>query len=72
MRAGWMRPCLASFAASAGRLAAHRVEARQDHGLGRVVDDEVHAVTDSNALMLRPSRPMIRPFMSSLFGSATR
>ena len=27
-------------------LAAHRIEAREDHGLGRVVDDDVHAGDD--------------------------
>ena len=38
---------------------------RQDHRRRRVVDDEVDSVSGSSARMLRPSRPMIRPFISS-------
>jgi len=48
-----------------GDLAADRVEARQDDGLGRVIDDQVDSGRLLEARMLRPSRPMIRPFISS-------
>ena len=47
MRAGWMRPSATRRSrASAGDLAAHRVEAGEDDRLGRVVDDDVHAGDD--------------------------
>jgi hypothetical protein len=49
-----------------GDLTAYRVEAGQQHRLRAVVDDALTPVTDSKARMLRPSRPMMRPFMSSL------
>jgi hypothetical protein len=51
------------------RLAPYRVEAAQDHRLGRVVDDEVHTGGGLERPDVAPSRPMMRPFMSSL-GSA--
>ena len=42
MRAGWMRPSGEQALEREPRdLAAHAVEARQEHGAGRVVDDEV-------------------------------
>ena len=44
MRAGWIRPSSTSFASVMPRgLATHRVEAAEHHGLGGVVDDQVHA-----------------------------
>ena len=44
MRAGWMRPSGEQLLQRHPRdLAAHAVEARQDHGVRRVVDDEVDA-----------------------------
>ncbi len=44
MRAGWMRPSHDQpFERHPGHLAAERVEAGEDHGLGRVVDDQVDA-----------------------------
>ena len=52
-------------------LAAVRVEAGEDDRARRVVDDEVDAGGRSSARMLRPSRPMIRPFRSSLGRSTT-
>ena len=47
-------------------LAPHRVEAVHHDHARRVVDDHVHAGRLLEARMFRPSRPMIRPFMSSL------
>jgi hypothetical protein len=35
-------------------LAADRIEAGDDHGVRRVVDDDVDTVASSNARMLRP------------------
>ncbi len=49
-----------------GYFAAHRIEAADDDYAGSVVDDNVDAVAFSKARMLRPSRPMMRPFISSL------
>jgi hypothetical protein len=46
-------------------LPAHAVEGGQDHGVRRVVDDDVDARERLERRMLRPSLPMIRPFMSS-------
>ena len=47
MRAGWMRPSATSrSSASARDLAPHRIEAGEDHRLGRVVDDDVDAGDD--------------------------
>ena len=44
MRAGWMRPsCEQLLERHAGDLAPHAVEAREDHGVRGVVDDEVDA-----------------------------
>ena len=49
-----------------GGLAADVVEGADDDHAGRVVHDHVDAGAFSKVRMLRPSRPMIRPFMSSL------
>ena len=67
MRAGWMRPsAISALERESGDLAAEGIVAGDDDGLGRVVDDEVHAGVPARARrMFRPSRPMIRPFMSS-------
>mgnify|MGYP003693834893 CR=1 FL=1 len=47
MRAGWMRPSATSRSSDTPRdLAAHGIERRQDHRLGRVVDDHVDAGDD--------------------------
>ena len=67
MRAGWMRPsATSSLERDLGDLAADRVEAADDDDARRVVDDHVDAGRLLEARMLRPSRPMTRPFMSSL------
>ena len=55
------------FEGEAGDFAADGVEPGEDHDLGRVVDDQLDArLAFSRARMLRPSRPMMRAFMSSL------
>ena len=44
MRPGWMRPSWTSLVrAMPGDLAADRVEAADEHRLGRVIDDQVDA-----------------------------
>ena len=43
---------------------------RKNDRFGRIVNDEINARRASSARMLRPSRPMMRPFISSL-GSGT-
>ena len=71
MRAGWMRPSPdQAFQRHAGHLAAGLVEGGQGDGLRGIVDDQSTPVAVSSARMLRPSRPMMRPFISSL-GSGT-
>ncbi len=52
------------FERKAGHLAPHRVE-RTDHDDARRVVDITSTPSPFNARMLRPSRPMTRPFMSS-------
>ena len=48
-------------------LAADRLEAGDGDGFGRIVDDEIDTGQRSPVVrMLRPSRPMMRPFISSL------
>ena len=46
-------------------LTADRVKGRKDNGIGRIINNDFNPVAASKALMLRPSRPMIRPFSSS-------
>ena len=72
MLAGWMRPSLTS--ASRAVCAISRRTGSNDESSTSWGDSSISSVTPvaaSNALMLRPSRPMIRPFISSL-GSCTR
>ena len=67
MRCGWMRPSSTS-ASSAIRATSRRTGSKQDSSTASGVSSMMRLtpVTDSNARMLRPSRPMMRPFMSSL------
>ena len=55
-----------AFKSHAGHLTADGAVGGKNHGFRRVVDDEITPVAASSARMLRPSRPMMRPFMSSL------
>src|SRR5579875_2131315 len=57
------------FERNAGDFSANRIVARDHDGFGGIVDDNIDARAASIARMLRPSRPMMRPFISSL-GSA--
>ena len=65
MRPGWMRPSWMSLVRASGHLAAHRVEAAEDTDSGVSSTITSTPVACSRARMLRPSRPMIRPFISS-------
>ena len=58
------------FEGHARDLAPHGVEAGERDGLRRVVDDEVAAGERLDGADVAPSRPMMRPFISSL-GSGT-
>ena len=71
MRAGWMRPSCRSFS-SVMRATSRRTpsNALSTTALGVSSMMKSTPVRFSSARMLRPSRPMIRPFMSSL-GSCT-
>ena len=70
MRAGWIRPSSTSFS-SVMRAASRRTGSKHDSTTASGVSSMMRftPVVDSKARMLRPSRPMMRPFMSSL-GSA--
>lgn len=50
----------------AGDLTTHGIEAADDHDARRVVDDDIDAGDFLELRMLPPSRPIIRPFISSL------
>ena len=71
IEAGWIRPSFTS-ASSADRATSRRTGSNDE--IRTICGDSsissVTPVADSNDLMLRPSRPMMRPFMSSL-GSCT-
>ena len=65
--AGWMRPSRTS--ASSATRATSRRSGSKDDSITICGDSSMRTVTPvaaSNALMLRPSRPMMRPFISSL------
>ena len=66
MRCGWIRPSRTSFS-SVSRPISRRTGSKQDSSTASGVSSMIRLtpVTDSNARMLRPSRPMIRPFISS-------
>ena len=68
MRVGWMRPSAISFIRrQPGDLAAHRIEgARAITASGVSSMIRSTPVAASSARMLRPSLPMMRPFISSL------
>ena len=67
MRAGWMRPSSTSFA-RVMRAASRRTGSKHLRTTASGVSSMMRftPVVASNARMLRPSRPMMRPFMSSL------
>ena len=58
------------FQRNSRNLTADGVKRGHDNGFRRIVDDEIDAGHRSSVRMLRPSRPMMRPFMSS-FGRDT-
>ena len=66
IRCGWIRPSRTSFS-SVIRPISRRTGSKQDSSTASGVSSMIRLtpVTDSNARMLRPSRPMIRPFISS-------
>ncbi len=66
IRAGWIRPSLTS-SVRVIRAVSRRTGSKQDSSTDSGVSSIITftPVTCSNARMLRPSRPMIRPFMSS-------
>jgi hypothetical protein len=66
MRCGWMPAVETSFS-SVSRPTSRRTGSKQESSTGLGVSSMIRLtpVTDSNARMLRPSRPMIRPFISS-------
>ena len=66
IRAGWIRPSDTSFS-SVRRATSRRTGSKHDSTTASGVSSMMRLtpVTASNVLMLRPSRPMIRPFMSS-------
>ena len=67
MRAGWMRPSRMSFS-RASRAISRRTGSKQDTVMASGVSSMIRStpVRFSRARMFRPSRPMIRPFISSL------
>ena len=71
MRAGWMRPSAISFS-SAIRATSRRIGSNAETITASGVSSMIRStpVAVSSVRMLRPSRPMMRPFMSS-FGSDT-
>ena len=66
MRAGWMRPSVTSFWMDR-RASSRRMGSKLDRMTASGVSSTMMStpVAISRARMLRPSRPMIRPFMSS-------
>ena len=66
MRCGWIRPSSTSRS-SVSRPTSRRTGSKQDSSTASGVSSMIRLtpVTDSKARMLRPSRPMIRPFISS-------
>ena len=66
IRAGWMRPSETSFS-RVRRPISRRTGSKQDSRTASGVSSMIRStpVTASKARMLRPSRPMMRPFMSS-------
>ncbi len=66
MRCGWMRPSSTSFS-SVSRAVSLLTGSKHDSSTASGVSSMIRLtpVVDSNARMLRPSRPMIRPFISS-------
>ena len=71
MRAGWMRPSRISLV-SATRAISRRTGSNPERMTASGVSSMIRStpVALSSARMLRPSRPMMRPFISSL-GSGT-
>ena len=67
IRAGWMRPSCTSFS-SVSRAISRRTGSKLESTTASGVSSMIRftPVVASNARMLRPSRPMMRPFMSSL------
>ena len=66
MRAGWMRPSASSFS-SVMRAISRRTPSNAERTTALGVSSMMRStpVRFSIARMLRPSRPMMRPFMSS-------
>ena len=66
MRCGWMRPSSTSRS-RVSRATSRRTGSKQDSSTASGVSSMIRLtpVTDSKARMFRPSRPMIRPFISS-------
>ena len=72
MRAGWMRPSLTSCSSARraiSRRSGSNVEISTASGVSSTM--RLTPVIISKARMLRPSRPMTRPFMSSEGSSTT-
>ena len=67
MRAGWMRPS-ATSRSSASRAISRRTGSKPERITASGVSSMMTStpVMISNDRMFRPSRPMMRPFMSSL------
>src|ERR1700744_1650040 len=67
MRAGWMRPSWSSFS-RVSRAISRRTPSKPESTTAPGVSSMMKStpVRFSSARMLRPSRPMIRPFMSSV------
>ena len=67
IRPGWIRPSAMSFA-TATRATSRRTGSKPDRTTVSGVSSMIRStpVACSSARMLRPSRPMIRPFISSL------
>ena len=66
IRAGWMRPSLTSSVRvirAVSRRTGSKQDSSTDSGVSSIIT--LTPVTCSKARMLRPSRPMMRPFMSS-------
>ncbi len=66
MRCGWMRPSRTSFSRVSlpvSRRTGSKHDSRTASGVSSMI--RLTPVVDSKALMLRPSRPMMRPFISS-------
>ena len=72
MRPGWMRPS-SMRRSSASRATSRRTGSKQDSSTAPGVSSTIRStpVAVSRARMLRPSRPMMRPFISSLGRSTT-